>query len=248
MNQLPQDRWGWTDYFLELDRFINSLERQAGISNKAYADYAVDRLGVCIRNVTQIKDVVAETASEGNETMEQLESTLEELKTVLVSLKSEWQEYSDTIETSSSTSAYSAPTVNALSRGRPRFVISKEQLVYLRSLSFSWTRIASLLGVSRMTIYRRRDEYSIFDEEGESITDNGLDDILEDLRRTLPYVGETLVMGRIRAMGLKVSREQLRSSIRRTDPLNGPLRWGGNRRSRRPYSVPGPNCLWHIGE
>ena len=71
-----------------------------------------------------------------------------------------------------------------------------------------------------MTIYRRRDEYNIFDEEGESITDNELDDILEDLRRTLPYVGETLAMGRIRAMGLKVSREQLRSIIRRTDPLN----------------------------
>ena len=143
MNQLPQDRRGWTDYFLELDRFINSLERQAGISNKAYADYAVDKLGVCVRNVTQIKDV-AEAASEGNETMEQFESTLEELKIVLVSLESEWQEYSDTNEASSSTSAYSAPTVNALSRGRPRFVISKEQLVYLRSLSFSWTCIASL--------------------------------------------------------------------------------------------------------
>ena len=41
-----------------------------------------------------------------------------------------------------------------LTRGRPRFDISKEQLLYLYSFSFSWSDIAKVLGVSRMTIYR----------------------------------------------------------------------------------------------
>lgn len=33
------------------------------------------------------------------------------------------------------------------------FDVSREQLVYLSSLAFTWTEIAALLGVSRMTIY-----------------------------------------------------------------------------------------------
>ena len=37
---------------------------------------------------------------------------------------------------------------------RPRFEISKDQVVYLASLSFTWTEIAALLGVSRMTLFR----------------------------------------------------------------------------------------------
>ena len=36
--------------------------------------------------------------------------------------------------------------------------------------------------------------------------------------------------------------------MRVTDPINTALRWRGNLSNRRPYSVPGPNSLWHIGE
>ena len=43
-----------------------------------------------------------------------------------------------------------------------------------------------------------------------------------------------------------MSREQIRETIRRTDPLNTALRWHGTT-ARQPYSVPGPNSLWHIG-
>ena len=49
-------------------------------------------------------------------------------------------------------------------RGRPRFDIPREQLVYLASLSFNWVQIASILGVSRMTMYRRRQELGIVSE------------------------------------------------------------------------------------
>ena len=49
-------------------------------------------------------------------------------------------------------------------------------------------------------------------------------------------------------MGYKVSREQLRQEIRFSDPLHCALRWRGGLTSRYPYSVPGPNSLWHIGK
>ena len=60
-------------------------------------------------------------------------------------------------------------------------------------------------------------------------------------------IGETIVLGRLRALGFQVTRERVRNALRQTDPLSSALRWKGNLTRRRPYSVPGPNSLWHIG-
>ena len=38
-------------------------------------------------------------------------------------------------------------------------LIAKEQIEYLLSISFTWTDIAVLLGISRMTLYRYSDDY-----------------------------------------------------------------------------------------
>jgi len=48
-------------------------------------------------------------------------------------------------------------------------------------------------------------------------------------------------------MGYKVPRRWLRHTLHNIDVLASTLRWDGNLRPRRPYSVPGPNSLWHIG-
>ena len=47
-------------------------------------------------------------------------------------------------------------------------------LEYLASLSFSWGEIASLLGVSRMTIYRQRQELNILQQRVSTLTDTEL--------------------------------------------------------------------------
>ena len=39
------------------------------------------------------------------------------------------------------------------------FEIAKEQIEYLLSISFTWTEIAGLLGISRMTLYRYSNDY-----------------------------------------------------------------------------------------
>ena len=36
--------WGWSNFFNETSRFLLSLERQYGIANQAFAEYAVSRL------------------------------------------------------------------------------------------------------------------------------------------------------------------------------------------------------------
>ena len=44
-----------------------------------------------------------------------------------------------------------------------------------------------------------------------------------------------------------MTRDRVRQAIRVTDPLSVALRSLPAVISRRPYSVPGPNSLWHIG-
>lgn len=141
----------------------------------------------------------------------------------------------------STSTAYRVPQEATSGRSRPRFDISIDQIEYLRSLSFTWTDIASLLGVSRMTVFWRRVEFEMVNETQESMT------IVSTVRRDLPNVGEKIMLGRLRSMGYNVTRERVRHTIRSTDPINSALRWQGVLTQRRPYSVPGPNSLWHIG-
>lgn len=45
---------------------------------------------------------------------------------------------------------------------RPLYDISKEQLEYLLSIGFKWIKVAALLGVSRVTIYRWLQTFDYF--------------------------------------------------------------------------------------
>ena len=46
-------------------------------------------------------------------------------------------------------------------------------------------------------------------------------------------------------MGIHVQRARVRQSVARTDPIRRKVRWH-QVLSRRSYSVPGSNALWHI--
>ena len=84
-----------------------------------------------------------------------------------------------------------------------------------------------MLGVSGMTIYRRRVVYGLIREPINVPTDAQLCMVLRDMKLGHPELGEVLVMGRLRAMGYKVTRERLRQTIRSIDPLYTALRWRG---------------------
>ena len=111
-----------------------------------------------------------------------------------------------------------------------------------------WSAIARLLGVSWYTVYRQRDEFNLSDEPDRTMTDAQLEMRVRELRRELPTFGEALVIGTLRSSGHRVTRDRVRRAIHATDPINTAMRWRGQCISRRPYSVPGPNSLWHIGE
>ena len=238
--------WGWTQFFLELSNFLESLERQYGIANQSFAEYAVNRLSLSLRNVSNLCSAVDVAEDSDSSVLSRCVHDLHQLTDILSSLLDLWHRYEESTASLEDVS-YSTPTDHSGRRGRPRFQIYGDQLEYLRSLSFTWTEIASLLGVSRMTIYRRREECNMLQEYRDVLSDAELDALIQDLRRDLPYSGQSMILGRLRGMGYYTTRIRVRESLRRVDPLNTSLRWGGGRHQRRPYSVPGPNSLWHLG-
>ena len=159
-------------------------------------------------------------------------------------IEHEWDCYIDRLE-GSRDSCYQVTTELTGQRGRPRFNIQREQLLYLSSLGFTWTNIAALLGVSRMTLYRRRAELNLLTDPLRTLNDEQLKDILREIRREHPNLGQTMMLGLVRAQGYYVSRARLRDAVQQIDPLSTALRWHAITH-RRQYRVPSPNSLWHI--
>ena len=248
--------WGWSVYFDTIKVFLLDLERKFGNCNLRYADYAVERLDICIGSVLILLDYFnaglqgpSFFTPEGTRHIIFYRGQLEELTACLQQIKAKWQVYKDSLDANgNSQHAYRATAMPTGAKGRPRFQVTQEQLEYLCSLSFSWSEIASLLGISRMTLFRCRREYNMVDNPRQSISDDQLRTLITHLRVEMPSVGETMVMGHCRSNGYNVTRNRIRQAIHATDPINTTLRWKGNLSHRRPYSVPGPNSLWHIGK
>ena len=57
------------------------------------------------------------------------------------------------------------------------------------------------------------------------ILDEDLEQVIEELRTSMPNVGESMVSGPLRSRGYKVTRERVRGTLRRSDPLSAVLRW-----------------------
>ena len=70
--------------------------------------------------------------------------------------------------------------------------------------------------------------------------------ITDRMQTELPALGQTMVWGRLRSMGFFVTRERVRHAIHDIDPIQTALRWRCELVRCHPYSVPGPNSLWHI--
>ena len=128
--------------------------------------------------------------------------------------------------------------------GRPRSTVSIDEILELRSLHYKWTKISSILGISRAMLYRRLEENGIPSQDGSMLDDDELDDVVRAIKIDHPNDGERLVCGHLRARGLKLPRQAVRDSIHRTDHENVARRCNVVR--RLVYSAPHPNYVWHI--
>lgn len=238
--------WGWENLFVEIERFLQEANARYRTSSPEFAEYVVERMQIAIRALAAISHSL-----DGEDDLQELRSSVEVVRNCCQSLQSLWQveieSVQDNLSAASDDAGYTVPRIID-GRGRPRAVVSAEQLLHLRSLNFSWTRIAELLGISRVTLFRRRRELGINDTDIlMSMDDNQLRSFVSQVREEFPTIGESLVIARIHSAGYHVSRSRIRSAIRITDPINTALRWRGITTTRRPYSVAGPNSLWHIG-
>ena len=112
-------------------------------------------------------------------------------------------------------------------------------------MQISWTEVAKLFGISRMTLYSRRVELGLI-ENYSCISDGDLAEAVSSIKRNMPNVGERMVQGILHSHGVRIQRWRIRDAIHEVDPINTPLRWKP-RIQRRPYSVGGSNALWHLG-
>ena len=60
-------------------------------------------------------------------------------------------------------------------------------------------------------------------ETHQTLTDYQLWAIITELRSEVPSIGETMVMGHLRAHGYSVTCERMHQAIRATDPINTSL-------------------------
>ena len=88
----------------------------------------------------------------------------------------------------------------------------------------------------------------MLDDPTTTLNDADLLELIRQMHSEFPNLGVSMISGRLRARGFKVSRDRLRRLMRESDPLSSVYRWPGGASKRRPYSVPGPNSLWHMGE
>lgn len=134
--------------------------------------------------------------------------------------------------------------------GRPRITITKEEIEREFANFRSWKVVAHLFGVSVKTLRRRRVEYgmTISSNHGPRqtysvISQDELCELIRMILLTLPDIGETVVIGALRARGINVQRRRVRNALMEVDPVNRALR-RTTAVMRRAYNVPSPNSLW----
>ncbi|XP_068713652.1 uncharacterized protein [Montipora foliosa] len=133
-------------------------------------------------------------------------------------------------------------------RGRPKFVVSREQLQYLLERGFSVPDVAQLLGLSLWTTERRLQEFGISSGQFFTTIDNEtLDHTVETILRSFPSYGYRRMTGSLLSRGIKVRQVRIRESMRRVNPEGILLRaLTINTIARRKYRVYAPLALWHV--
>ena len=102
----------------------------------------------------------------------------------------------------------SLSSVDRTGMGRPRLIISRTQIRMLRDEGFRWADVARILGVSPITLRRRRAELEMpVGDNFDDIPDNVLDNLVSEILHVTPQAGRHLVQGVLRSRGLRIQRE-----------------------------------------
>ena len=137
-NGLDTELWGWETFFSELERFLESSgRRKFSTANDAYATYVLEYLEVCIISLNAIKSNFQQLRTG---TLTVYRDHVKQILSICRTLSVKWEQKIEAINTTDGIRFRSA--LLRSTRGHPRFDILKELLLYLCSLSFSWSDIA----------------------------------------------------------------------------------------------------------
>ena len=92
--------------------------------------------------------------------------------------------------------------------GRPKYVITRQQIECLRETGMNWRKIASCLGIHERMLLRRRAEFNMLDNFSD-ISDEELDNHIAEILRVTPFAGESLVKGSLLGRGKFVPRQRV---------------------------------------
>ena len=90
--------------------------------------------------------------------------------------------------------------------GRPKKEVEAQWIMELRALNYTWTKIASMLDVSRATLYRRLKDAGIASNDRSHLSDAELDGLISSLKQDHPNDGEVLMQGHLVRMNIRVPR------------------------------------------
>ena len=102
--------------------------------------------------------------------------------------------------------------------GCPAYDIPSEQVEGLRSMGFSWVKIADFLSVSERTLRNKGVELEISLKYSQ-ITEMQLDAEVQTILTQNPNMGEKMLVGALMSRGITVQSEMLRKSTERVDPV-----------------------------
>lgn len=122
--------------------------------------------------------------------------------------------------------------------------IDREELTFLRECGYSWVFICGYFKVSDTWLLSWRKNNNFIDPFTE-ISDDDLDDIIYEYSQTNPLLGEVLLMAYFLHERITVTRERIRNSVNRVDPMGRQIRKNKNIK-RREYHAYGPHAVWHL--
>ena len=133
-------------------------------------------------------------------------------------------------------------------RGQPKYLIPRDHLQFYVEKRFTVTNMATLLGVSIITVERRLQEHGLsIRQTFSSMTNDELDNIVQSILLEFPNTGYRRMTGFLQSRELRFQQKRIREAMRRVYPAGVILRALEMRTiHRRRYRVPGPLALWHI--
>ena len=159
-----QPEEGWCRFFSIVASFLRECDRNTSTSDLSKMESICERLERSLCDIRRLHYLAMENAH-GTDLERELSHLLHHLSTVTLPF---WRRKHDS--SVAVPSIHNPPPIQENGphqRGRPPYLITEGQLRFLHELHFTWVDIGRLLGVSRMTLYRRRRDLGMVDHDDE---------------------------------------------------------------------------------